>query len=160
MINHLSAPMGRDSEERHLQGDLFTGKWEAKAPKRGNGSHVRLKRLDGEKPAVPGMASYTGEGPAGTYCKDCAYFGEIAVQVTPNAVEKNPAGCAIYTQHMGHAAPTRRRDISLCASCRFFENADEPMRRIIVDQAGEIHRVEKIPENLRRWQAPKQDAAE
>ena len=94
-------------------------------PKRGNGSHVRLKPFDGEKPAVPGMASYAGEGPAGTYCRDCVHFGVVAVQTGVDDVEINRTGCAIYAQRMGHAAPTTRRDIRLFPACKHFVAGDE-----------------------------------
>jgi hypothetical protein len=140
-----------------LQRDLLTGEWESTPPKRGNGSHVRLKTLDGEKLVVPGMASYAGEGPAGKYCKDCGHFGEVAVQCTPNATEVNPAGCAIYAQHMRHAAPTGRRDIRVCAACKYFVAADEASRRFIIDQVGAIHRIENFPADLRSWRPAERD---
>jgi len=142
----------RQGDGEHLQGDLLTGEWQAKPPKRGLGSHIRLRSLDGEKSAVSGMASYAGEGPAGKYCKDCGYFGGVGVQRSPDAAEKNAAGCTLYAQGMGHAAPTPRRDIRVCAACKHFMAADEAPRNFIVDQAGDIYRVNCLPENLRRWQ--------
>src|SRR5262245_60868366 len=111
----------KQSEQR----DLFTSEWQAKKAKRGNGSHIRLKPVDGEKPIVPGMASFAGEGPPGTYCRDCIHFGVVAVQTGVDDVEINRTGCAIYAQHMGHAAPTTRRDIQLCAACKHFVAGDE-----------------------------------
>lgn len=133
------------------QGDLFTGEWRAKLPKRGNGSHVRLTKLDGEKPAMPGMASFAGEGPAGARCRDCNHFGTVAVQAAIDAVEINRTGCAIYAQRMGRAAPTARRDIGLCSACKLFAAADEVKRHFIIDRAGGVHRVEKLPPDLPKW---------
>lgn len=140
----------RDGGE-YLQGDLFTNEWQVERPKRGNGSHIRLKLLDSEQPIVPGMASYAGDGPKGKYCKDCGHFGEVAVQRTPDDIEMNKAGCVIYAQRIGHAAPTRRCDIRFCAACKEFEEAGDQTRRFIVDQAGAVHQVRQFPADLRQW---------
>ena len=145
------AVIGKDDGAQ--QGDLFTGKWQAERPKRGNGSHVRLKPLDGEKRIVPGMASFLAEGPAGKYCRDCDHFGEVAVQTGIDGFEINRTGCAIYAQRMGHAAPTTRRDIRLCAACKHFVPGDESKRHFIIDRAGVVHRVEKLPPDLPKWRA-------
>lgn len=134
-----------------LQRDLFTGAWQDKPPRRGNGSHIRLKPVEGEKPVVSGMASYAGEGPAGKYCKDCRFFGKVAVQRTHDVIETNPAGCLIYSRRTGHAASPDRRSIKLSAACKFFETAHEAPRNFIIDQAGAVHRVESIPKDLRDW---------
>ena len=142
-----------------LQRDLVTGAWEDKPPARGNGSHIRLKPLHGETPALSGMASFAGEGPVGKFCRNCDHFGEVAVQRTVDAIEMNPTGCALYAQRMGHAAPTRRRDIRLCADCKHFEPADEVTRRFIVDQAGGVHRIEKFPKDLRDWRPEPYDSS-
>jgi hypothetical protein len=142
----------RNAGKAALQLDLFTGEWQDKPPKRGTGSHVRLKRFEDEKPAVAGMASFADEGPMGKYCKDCGYFGEIAVQRTADAIEKNPAGCVFWAQRMGHAAPTTRRDIRFCAACKHFVAADEAVRCFIVDQAGVVYGIDHLPADLRRWQ--------
>src|SRR5262245_4733293 len=143
--------------ESALQGDLFTGKWQAERPKRGNGSNILLKPVDGQKPAVPGMASYAGEGPEGQYCKDCAYFGEVAVQRGPDDIETTRAGCALYARHMGHASPTTRGDIRFCPACKHFREADDAARRFIVDRAGGLYRIEDYPDDLRRWQSAPND---
>jgi hypothetical protein len=140
---------GKNAQQR----DLFTGEWDAERPKRGNGSHVRLKPVDGEKAVVPGMASYAGEGPAGCYCKSCACFGVVAVQTGVDDVEINRTGCAIYAQRMGHAAPTTRRDIRFCAACKHFVPGDESKLHFIIDRAGVVHRVEKFPPDLPKWRA-------
>jgi hypothetical protein len=140
---------GNNAQQR----DLFTGEWEARHPKRGNGFRVRLKPVDGEKAVVPGMASYAGEGPAGCYCKSCACFGSVAVQTGVDDVEINRTGCAIYAQRMGHAAPTTRRDIRLCAACKHFVPGDESKRHFIIDRAGVVHRAEKLPPDLAKWRA-------
>ena len=138
---------------KNLQGDLFTGEWQAKPPERGNGSHVRLKEREGEKAIVPGMASYAGEGPAGTYCRDCGHFGEVAVQTGVDDVEINRTGCALYGQRMGHAAPTTRRDIRFCAACKHFAAGGEAKRHFIIDRAGVVHSVEELPPDLPTWWA-------
>lgn len=52
--------------------DMFTGEVVTKPPKRGNGSHVKLKPVGIEKPVVPGMASYAGEGQRGSAAKIAA----------------------------------------------------------------------------------------
>jgi hypothetical protein len=135
------------------QGDLFSKEWQTEPSKRGDGSHVRLKSVDGEKPVMPGMASYAGEGPAGTYCRDCAHFGEVVVQTGVDDVEINRTGCAIYAQRMGHAAPTTRRDIRLFPACKHFVAGDESKRHFIIDRAGVVHRVEKFPPDLPKWRA-------
>ena len=140
MTSHRTVGPPRRGGEEQFQGDLFTGKWEAKPPERGSGSHIRLRSLNCEKLIVPGMASYAGEGPAGKYCKDCDHFGEVAVQHALDKPEKNCAGCSIYAQYMGHAAAVPRRDIRFCAACKYFQPADEADRRFVVDQAGVRHR--------------------
>jgi hypothetical protein len=158
MMGKLGTSLDADTAKGNdaLQRDLFTGEWQAKPPKRGSGSHVRLKAFEGEKPVVAGMAAFAGEGPVGKYCKDCGHFGEVAVQRTPDAIEMNPTGCAIYSRRMGRAAPIARRNIKLCAACKHFVAADEAIRRFIVDQAGAVHQVENFPEDLRRWR-PSED---
>jgi hypothetical protein len=69
MVGLRTAGRLRETAENSPQRDLFTGEWEAKPPRRGNGSHVRLKRLDREMVAVAGMAAPLGEGPVGKFCK-------------------------------------------------------------------------------------------
>ena len=108
-----------------LQGDLLSGEWQSGAPKRGTGQHIRLTPLgDDQRVAVPGMADFSGGGPAGTYCRDCNHFADkIAVQTGINTIEKTRFGCVIWAQRMAHAAPSPRRDIRLCPSCKHFEKA-------------------------------------
>lgn len=137
-----------------LQGDLLSGQWTSKTPKRGDGQHIRLKSLvDNEPVAMPGMAGFSGAGPKGTYCRDCAHFGDkIAVQTGSNTIEKAKAGCEVWAQRMGHAAPSPWRDIRLCPSCKHFEKATDPTPRcFIIDVAGIIHRLEDMPEDPRAW---------
>ncbi len=142
------------ADRKYLQGDLLSGDWMAKPPKRGNGSHLRLKALEGEKPAVPGMASYAGEGPPGRYCRDCDHFGEVAVQTGAGAVEMNRAGgCVLYARRMGHAAPIGRSSISLCSACKHFtETSGGSPRRFVVDHCGVVHRIECSSADLGWWQ--------
>ena len=146
-----------------LQGDLLSGQWLSGTPKRGGGQHLRLKPLgDDQRVAVPGMADFCGEGPAGTYCRDCNHFAdEIAVQTGINNVEKTRFGCMIWAQRMAHAAPSPRRDIRLCRSCKHFEEpADATPRCFIFDSAGTSYRRDSMPTDLKGWllQKHKRDA--
>jgi hypothetical protein len=44
-----------------------------------------------------GMAEFGGEGPAGTYCRDCNHFAvEIDFQTGINIVKKTRSGCVIW----------------------------------------------------------------
>ena len=141
-----------------LQGDLLSGEWLNRAPRCGNGKHIRLKSPDGERVAVPGMADFSGEGPAGTYCRDCSYFAdEIAVQAGIDAIEKTRSGCVIWAQRKAHAAPSSRRDIRLCPSCKHFEKAaDASPRCNIIDCAGTSYRLDSMPTDPKRWLLQKQ----
>ncbi|GEP60935.1 hypothetical protein [Reyranella soli] len=143
----------QNAAKQPQQRDLFSGEWHVERPKRGNGFHIRLKPVEGEKPIVAGMASYAGEGPAGTYCRDCVHFGVVAVQTGVDDVEINRTGCVIYAHYMRHAAPTTRRDIRLCASCKHFAAAGDSERTFIIDRAGVVHHVERLPLDLRKWRA-------
>jgi hypothetical protein len=141
-----------------LQGDLLSGEWRSESPRRGSGQHIRLNSPDGERVAVPGMADFSGEGPAGTYCRDCNHFAEeIAVQTGINAIERTRSGCVIWAQKMAHAAPSARCDIRLCLSCKHFEEAaDASPRCFIIDRAGMSYRLDSMPEDLRAWLRQKQ----
>jgi hypothetical protein len=121
--------------------------------------HIRLKPLgDDQRVAVPGMADFSGGGPAGTYCRDCDHFADaIAVQTGIDAIERTRAGCAMWAQEMAHAAPSPRRDIRLCRSCKHFaEAADASPRCFIIDFAGMSYRLDSMPEDLRGWLLQKQ----
>jgi hypothetical protein len=146
-----------------LQGDLLSGEWLSQPPRRGAGQHIRLKPLgDDQQVAVPGMADFSGKGPAGTYCRDCNHFAdEIAVQTGINTIEKTRSGCVIWAQRMAHAAPSQRRDIRLCPSCKHFEKAtDASPRCFIIDGGGVSDRLDNMPEDLKGWllQEQKRDA--
>ena len=146
-----------------LQGDLLSGEWRSQPPRRGTGDHIRLTPLgDDQRIPVPGMADFSGEGPAGTYCRDCVHFAdEIAVQTGINTIEKTRFGCMIWAQSMGHAAPSPRRDIRLCPSCKHFEKApDASPRCFIIDSAGTSYKFDSMPEDLKGWllQQQKRDA--
>ena len=148
---------------KSLQGDLLRGEWRSQPPRRGSGQHIRLKLLgDDQRVAVLGMADFSGGGPAGTYCRDCDQFAqEIAVQIGINAIEKTRFGCMIWAQRMAHAAPSPRRDIRLCPSCKHFEKpADASPRCFIIDSAGMSYRLDSMPEDLKGWllQKHKRDA--
>jgi hypothetical protein len=145
------------------QGDLLNGQWLNRAPRRGRREHIRLKPLgDDQRIAVPGMADFSGGGPAGTYCRDCDHFAqEIAVQIGINSIEKTREGCVIWARRMAHAAPSPRRDIRLCRSCKHFEEAADASRRCcIIDMAGASDRLDSMPEDLKGWllQKHKRDA--
>ena len=143
----------RSTKSNGLQGDLLTGDWLSEAPRRGHGEHIKLTSMDSERAAVPGMADFSGGGPAGTYCQDCDHFGdEIAVQVGVNRMETTRAGCVIWARRMAHAAPSPRRDIRLCPSCKHFEKAAGASPRcFVIDMAGKDHRVASMPDNVPRW---------
>jgi hypothetical protein len=137
-----------------LQGDMFSGEWLSQPPQRGAGKHIRLKPLgDDQRVAVPGMADFSGEGPPGMYCRDCNHFADkIAVQTSNNTIEKTRFGCVIWAQKMTHATPSPRRDIRLCPSCKHFEKAaDATPRCFIIDSAGMSHRLDSMPEDLKKW---------
>jgi hypothetical protein len=136
------------------QGDLLSGEWSSKPPRRGGGQHIRLKPLvDAQRVAVPGMADFSGEGPQGTYCRDCKHFGDkIAVQTGIDAIEMARRGCVIWAQRMAHADPSPRRDIRLCPSCKHFETAAGASARcFIIDVSGMSHRLDRMPEDLPGW---------
>jgi hypothetical protein len=90
------------------------------------------------------MADFSDGGPPGTSCRDCNHFAdEIAVRTGINAIERARAGCAIWAQKMAHAAPSPRRDIRLCRSCKHFEQASGVSSRcFIVDAAGVMYRID------------------
>ena len=70
----------KTSEEgKPRQGDLFTGEFNAKLPKRGNGDHIRLAREEGEPVKAVGMAHFPGSGPERTYCYQCQHCQDIPV---------------------------------------------------------------------------------
>ena len=142
-----------------LQGDLLSGEWPSQPPRRGAGHHIQWKPLgDDQRVAVPGMADFSGEGPAGTYCRDCNHFAdEIAVQTGIDAIERTRSGCVIWAQQMAHAAPSPRRDIRLCRSCKHFEEpAEATPRCFIIDSAGTSYRLDSMPHDLRAWLLQKQ----
>jgi hypothetical protein len=62
MVGHRTAGTVRETDGKHLQGDLFTGEWQAEPPKRGSGSHIRLKtrwrptKSDIDPPETPDAA--------------------------------------------------------------------------------------------------------
>jgi hypothetical protein len=136
-----------------LQGDLLSGHWQSEAPRRGSGRHIKLTSLEGEREAVPGMASFRGDGPSGTCCRDCDHFADdIAVQTGINSIERTRSGCVLWAQRMAHAARSPRRDIRLCASCKHFEKAaNAPPRCAVIDRAGVSVRLTTMPEDLPRW---------
>ena len=149
----------RSKKSNGMQGDLLGGEWLSQPPRRGSGQHIRLKPPgDDQRVAVPGMADFSGGGPAGTYCRDCNHFAdEIAVQTGINAIERTRAGCAIWAQRMGHAAPSARPDIRLRPSCKHFEKpADASPRCFIIDSAGMSHRLGSMPEDFKGWLLQKQ----
>lgn len=153
----------RSKKSNGVQGDLLSGEWLSQPPRRGAGQHIRLKpQGDDRRVVVPGMADFSNEGPAGTYCRDCDYFaGKIAVQTGINTIEKTRSGCVIWAQRMAHAAPSSRRDIRLCPSCKHFEQAvNASPRCFIIDRGDVSDRLDSMPEDLKGWllQRQKRDA--
>ena len=65
--------------DRARQGDLFTGEFKEKPPKRGNGHHIKLAVEVGEPTKVPGMAHFPATGPKRTYCHQCTHCQDIDV---------------------------------------------------------------------------------
>jgi hypothetical protein len=104
------------------------------------------------------MADFSGEGPAGTHCRDCNHLADkIAVQTGIDAIERTRGGCVIWAQRKAHAAPSPRRDIRLCRSCKHFEDAAGASPRcFIIDSAGMSHRLDSMPEDLKGWLLQKQ----
>ena len=104
------------------------------------------------------MADFSGEGPAGTYCRDCNHFAdEIAVQTGINTIERTRVRLRDLGAENGHAAPSPRRDIRLCPSCKHFEKpADASPRCFIIDSAGMSYRLDSMPEDLKGWLLQKQ----
>lgn len=109
-------------KRKAMQIDLLSGEISDRAPKRGNGSHVKLKPLGIERPAVPGMASWAGSGPEGKRCQDCAYLGAVSIAHPGGETESSSSACLQYAKRTGHL-PTVRYDITLCAACDQFDES-------------------------------------
>lgn len=123
-------------KKRPMQRDLFTGELVTKPIKRGNGRHIKLKSVPGEKPHVAGMASWAGTGPEGKYCRDCDFFGTIKVRnQRDEATAEMIDGCALYAKRMGHL-PMVKKNISACNSCDQFKPAVELVRIWLIDHTG------------------------
>lgn len=126
-------PMTSDEQQAALgnvrripqQIDLLTGDVVLKPPKRGNGSHVVLKPCGIEKPVVPGMASYAGEGPAGKRCEDCRWFGTVAIHRPSGDIDEKTDACVRAAQLFGRL-PMVRTDIKHCSACKLFVQLTEP----------------------------------
>jgi hypothetical protein len=134
--------------------DLLTGDLVVNPPKRGDGSHIKLKPAGFEKPIVPGMASYAGEGPEGKHCNDCAFFGEVAV-LRPDAketVEMNREGCVKFASRSGHASPGYKTNIRYCSACSLFEERVRAISRFVVNMDGEVIPLDQFPQmNFHTW---------
>lgn len=141
-----------------MQRDMFTGELMERPPKRGNGSHIALKPIGIEKPTVPGMADYAGEGPTGKYCRDCRHFGEVAVQ-RPNGltqeigtVEMSRGGCSIWASRMGHASPIGGKGVELCGACKLFEDREGKLPScFVIGPSGVLTRLHSFPRSLKDW---------
>jgi len=85
--------------------------------------------------------------------KDCGHLAnEIAVQASIDTIERTRAACKIWAMKMGHAAPSPRREIRLCASCKHFEKAANASHRcFIIDAAGVTHRLDSMPKDVKGW---------
>lgn len=108
-------------KKKPMQRDLFTGELVTNKIKRGRGNHIKLTSFPGERPYVPGMASWANTGPVGRYCRDCKYFGNVGLKSsTSTMIEDGFEVCALFVKRMGkHLFPWR--DISVCGSCDKFE---------------------------------------
>lgn len=102
-----------------VQIDLLTGELIARKRKSGNGSHIKLKSLGIERPAVPGMASWAGGGPEGKRCKDCAHLGAVTVHRPNSEIERASVACLRFVQRVGRL-PAVRSDIANSLSCDQF----------------------------------------
>jgi hypothetical protein len=102
-----------------MQIDLLTGELVTGKPKSGNGSHIQLKRLGIERPAVPGMASWAGGGPEGKRCRDCAHLGAITVRRPSTDIERAAVACLRFVQRRGRL-PAVRSNIANCLACDQF----------------------------------------
>jgi hypothetical protein len=61
------------------QGDLFTGEFAVRPPKKGNGRHIAPTGKEGEPAKAIGMAHFPGTGPERTYCHQCTHCQDIDV---------------------------------------------------------------------------------
>ena len=120
------------------QGDLLTGEFSVKPPKRGKGDHVVLKDGAGRKPI--GMAYFPGTGPERTYCRECIHCQDLPVwrngryeseassrEDGPRRVERE--SCKLAATLFDHVV--QRGGIGNNRSCKYFEGRghEEPVRR-------------------------------
>lgn len=125
-----------------MQIDLLTGDLVARKPKAGNGSHIQLKSLGIERPAVPGMASWAGGGPDGKRCKDCAHLGAVTVRRPSTEIERASVVCLRFVQRVGRL-PAVRSDIANCLACDQFTEPSG-VRAYFVNLDGETQSVDWV----------------
>ncbi len=115
---------------RPAQGDLFTGEFKHKPPKRGNGRHIRFAREEGEPVKAIGMAHFPGTRPERTYCRECKYCQDIDVyrggRYRAPSVKGNPLPIRTQRNACWKAAKlldgiVQRDGIGANPSCRYFE---------------------------------------
>ncbi len=124
--------------DKPRQGDLFTGEFTVKPPKRGNGRHVKLAHDTGEPVKATGMAHFPGTGPKRTYCHQCAHCQDIDVyrggRYRP---PPNPPGRANISQIRTKRGAclkaaqffdgiVQRAGIGANKSCKYFEKKSVP----------------------------------
>jgi hypothetical protein len=122
-----------DIKRKSSQGDLFTGEFNIKSPKRGNGHHVRFAEAHGEPVKAIGMAHFPGTGPEGTYCYQCKNCQDIDVY-RGGRYRKPPDPCRsghrhrIRTQRNACSKAAKLLDdivqrggIGANPSCKYFE---------------------------------------
>jgi hypothetical protein len=120
------------------QGDSFTGQFDVRPPRKGNGRHVPLTGKEGEPTKAIGMAHFPGTGPERTYCRECKYCQDI--DVFPGGryrKPRHPSGAdnvpPIRTKREAcmKAAQlfdgiVQRGGIGFNRSCRHFEEKEAP----------------------------------
>ena len=121
-----------------MQRDLLTGELVLKPPRRGNGRHIKLKTVEGERPRTLGMASWEGSGPEGKYCRDCANYGSVTIKRPDGkTIDKLEGACLQYARRTGRL-PVGQKNISLCRSCDLFQQADYRAQAWLIGPDGTI----------------------
>lgn len=144
MVEPISSEEQKDAlgkiEKKPMQRDLFTGELVLKPPKIGRGDHIKLKSFPGEKPRVPGMASWAGDGPKDKYCYQCHHYGTVSVMnQRGDKTECLSGACAQYAKRTGKL-PMVQVDIAFSPACNVFQDGDGEPRTWLLDNAGKLTR--------------------